>query len=101
VTLRTLPPETTACARTIPTAVSIATSVTGSTIGTRPDSSIAVTAQIELLPDIGVNPPCSTTIMPKSEPGLTGGSTKIAHSAGYPRGSCRSSCRSGSSSARQ
>ena len=52
------------------------TRVTGSTIGTRPDSRTAVTVQIVLLPDIGVNPPCSSTTMPKSEPGSTGGSRK-------------------------
>ena len=66
----------------MPTAVSIRTSVTGSTMGTRPDSSIAVTAHIVLLPDIGVKPPCSSTIIPKSEPGLTGGRTKTAHRPG-------------------
>ena len=79
VTLVTLPPETDASVVTVPTAVSILTSVTGSTMGTRPDSSIAVTVHIVLLPDIGVNPPCSSTTTPKAEPGLTGGRTNTAH----------------------
>ena len=100
-TLVTLPPDTDASVVIVPTAVSILTSVTGSTIGTRPDSSIAVTVHIVLLPDIGVNPPCSITTTPKAEPGLTGGSTNTAHWPGYPRGSCRISRRRPSSSARQ
>jgi hypothetical protein len=50
---------------TTPTAVSTRKCVTGATAGTVCVSSTAVTAHIRLLPDIGRNPPCSKTIIPK------------------------------------
>ena len=77
-----MPSRTAATASTTPIAVSIRTVVTGSTMGTRPDSSIAVTAHMVLLPDIGVKPACSSTIIPKSEPALTAGRMKTAQSPG-------------------
>jgi hypothetical protein len=56
-------------------------SASGST-GTRPVSMAAVTAQMVLLPDMGVKPPCSRTTMPKSDPGSTAGNMRTPQSPG-------------------
>ena len=82
VTATTLPSRTSARAFTVPTAVSIVTSSTGPAGVRRPAATAPATAHIVLLPDMGVNPPCSSTTMPKSAPGVTGGSSSTAHSAG-------------------
>ena len=87
VTLRHLPPRTSASTAIRPAGVSSFRRVMGSVTFTMPVSISTVTVQMVLVPDIAGYSTCSMITNPASASGWFEGSTRLQFAAGYPRGS--------------